>query len=98
MDPGVVHWLAAARGQPCDPFRGWQPPSSLGSQAPRRSRLEIRINGTLMNVQPVVVSDANITWELPSRGRVGMYCLISAESAIFSIFFVAYFFYVGKSL
>jgi cytochrome c oxidase subunit 3/cytochrome o ubiquinol oxidase subunit 3 len=51
-----------------------------------------------MNAQPAVVSDANITWELPSRGRVGMYCLISAESAIFTIFVVAYLFYVGKSL
>ena len=32
------------------------------------------------------------------RGRVGMYCLIASESAIFSIFVVAYLFYAGKSL
>ena len=32
------------------------------------------------------------------RGRVGMFCLIAAESAIFSIFVVAYLFYSGKSL
>ena len=32
------------------------------------------------------------------RGRVGMSCLIAAESAIFTIFVVAYLFYVGKSL
>ncbi len=32
------------------------------------------------------------------RGRVGMYCLIAAESAIFSIFVVAYLYYAGKSL
>ncbi len=32
------------------------------------------------------------------RGRVGMYCLITAEAAIFTIFVVAYLFYVGKSL
>jgi cytochrome c oxidase subunit 3/cytochrome o ubiquinol oxidase subunit 3 len=51
-----------------------------------------------MNAQPTLVSDANIAWDLPSRGRVGMYSLISAESAIFSIFVVAYLFYVGKSL
>src|SRR5260370_27812049 len=38
------------------------------------------------------------TWKLPSRGRVGMYCLIAAESAIFVILIVAYLFYVGKSL
>jgi cytochrome c oxidase subunit 3/cytochrome o ubiquinol oxidase subunit 3 len=37
-------------------------------------------------------------WRLPSRGRVGMYCLIAAESAIFTIFVVAYLFYVGKSV
>ena len=38
------------------------------------------------------------TWSLPSRGTVGMACLIVAESAIFTIFVVAYLFYVGKSL
>jgi len=32
------------------------------------------------------------------RGKVGMACLIFAESAIFTIFVVAYLFYVGKSL
>lgn len=32
------------------------------------------------------------------RGRVGMWCLIAAESAIFSIFVVAYLYYTGKSL
>ena len=31
-------------------------------------------------------------------GKVGMACLIMAESAIFTIFVVAYLFYVGKSL
>ena len=51
-----------------------------------------------MSAPPAVTSDANITWELPSRGRVGMFSLISAESAIFTIFVVAYLFYIGKSL
>jgi cytochrome c oxidase subunit III len=37
-------------------------------------------------------------WELPSRGRVGMFSLIAAESAMFTIFVVAYLFYAGKSL
>src|SRR5271155_1785146 len=37
-------------------------------------------------------------WILPSRGRVGMLTLIAAESAIFTIFVVAYLFYIGKSL
>ena len=36
-------------------------------------------------------------WQLPSKGQVGMWCLISAEAAIFTIFVVAYIFYVGKS-
>ena len=36
-------------------------------------------------------------WELPRAGRVGIYALIAAESAIFSIFIVAYAFYIGKS-
>jgi cytochrome c oxidase subunit 3 len=37
-------------------------------------------------------------WRLPSRGRVGMYCLIAAEAAIFTIFVVAYLFYLGQSI
>ena len=39
-----------------------------------------------------------VPWTLPYRGKVGMACLIIAESAIFTIFVVAYLFYVGKSL
>jgi cytochrome c oxidase subunit 3 len=38
------------------------------------------------------------TLKLPYRGKVAMACLIFAESAIFTIFVVAYLFYVGKSL
>jgi len=38
------------------------------------------------------------TWTFPYRGKVGMVCLIIAESAIFTIFVVAYLFYLGKSL
>ena len=41
--------------------------------------------------------EAGIAWSLPDRGRVGMYGLIAAEAAIFTIFVVAYLFYVGKS-
>jgi len=37
-------------------------------------------------------------WVLPSRGHVGMLCLIAAESAIFIIFVVAYIFYLGKNV
>ncbi|MGB9432514.1 MAG: cytochrome c oxidase subunit 3 [Candidatus Acidiferrum sp.] len=36
-------------------------------------------------------------WKLPYRGKVAMACLIIAESAIFTIFVVAYLFYLGKS-
>jgi hypothetical protein len=32
----------------------------------------------------------------PSRGRVSMFCLIAAEAARFSIFVLAYLFYIGK--
>ena len=37
-------------------------------------------------------------WQLPDRGTVGMMSFIIAESAIFTIFVVAYLFYLGKSL
>ena len=36
-------------------------------------------------------------WRLPSRGRVGMFSLIAAETAIFTIFVVAYVYYIGRS-
>ena len=42
--------------------------------------------------------DTPADWRLPYRGTVGMACLIIAEAAIFTIFVVAYLFYVGKSL
>lgn len=51
-----------------------------------------------MSTLPVDFEGANLDWRLPSRGRVGMYCLIGAEAAIFTIFVVAYLFYIGKSL
>lgn len=35
---------------------------------------------------------------MPSRGIVGMICLILAESAIFIIFIAAYIYYLGKSI
>ena len=37
-------------------------------------------------------------WALPYKGTVGMACLIAAESAIFTIFVVAYLYYIGKSV
>src|SRR4051794_37003481 len=44
------------------------------------------------------LAEPDAAWVLPPRGRVGMYGLIAAEAAIFTIFVVAYLFYVGKSL
>ena len=44
------------------------------------------------------LSEAPGAWTLPYRGKVGMACLIVAESSIFTIFVVAYLYYVGKSL
>ena len=41
---------------------------------------------------------AEQNWVLPQRGQVAMLSLVAAESAIFTIFVVAYLFYVGKSL
>jgi len=39
---------------------------------------------------------ADESWRLPSRGRVGMLSLIVGESAIFTIFVVAYIYYIGR--
>jgi cytochrome c oxidase subunit III len=44
------------------------------------------------------LAENSAPWKLPYRGRVGMACLIIAESAIFTIFVVAYLFYIGKSV
>ena len=52
----------------------------------------------MMSTVAVPVPEAEVAWSLPDRGRVGMYGLIAAEAAIFTIFVVAYLFYVGKSL
>jgi cytochrome c oxidase subunit III len=44
------------------------------------------------------ITQAPEAWSLTYRGKVAMACLIIAESAIFTIFVVAYLFYLGKSL
>ena len=46
----------------------------------------------------IPIAPAAEPWRLPSRGRVAMLALITGESAIFTIFVVAYIFYIGKSL
>jgi cytochrome c oxidase subunit III len=51
-----------------------------------------------MNATSMTMAEGRIEWDRPARGRVGMFALIAAEAAIFTIFVVAYLFYVGKSL
>lgn len=51
-----------------------------------------------MNATSITVAEARIEQDRPDRGRVGMLALITAEAAIFTIFVVAYLFYIGKSL
>ena len=51
-----------------------------------------------MSATTTPLPESPVAWKLPYRGRVGMACLIFAESAIFTIFVVAYLYYVGKSL
>ena len=51
-----------------------------------------------MNATSTTIAEREIMLNRPARGRVGMFGLIAAETAIFTIFVVAYLFYVGKSL
>jgi cytochrome c oxidase subunit III len=51
-----------------------------------------------MSVFARPITPTPVAWTLPYRGTVGMASLIVAESAIFTIFVVAYLFYAGKSL
>jgi cytochrome c oxidase subunit III len=46
----------------------------------------------------VNIPQAEVPLPYELRGRVGMWCLIAAESAIFTIFVVAYLYYAGKSI
>jgi cytochrome c oxidase subunit 3 len=51
-----------------------------------------------MNAMASPFPQAAPVWRLPDRGKVAMAGLIFGESAIFTIFVVAYLFYLGKSL
>ena len=51
-----------------------------------------------MSTMSAPLDESRGVWSLPYRGKVGMASLIFAESAIFTIFVVAYLFYIGKSL
>jgi len=50
---------------------------------------------TPVNTVPIFADE---NWRLPSRGRVGMFSLIVGESGIFTIFVVAYIYYIGRSV
>src|ERR1700676_5025217 len=51
-----------------------------------------------MSTLTIPILETQRPWNLPSRGKVAMAGLIVAEAAIFTIFVVAYLFYMGKSL
>jgi cytochrome c oxidase subunit III len=51
-----------------------------------------------MSATTILIPDKPLAWNLPYRGKVAMAGLIIAESAIFTIFVVAYLFYLGKSI
>jgi cytochrome c oxidase subunit 3/cytochrome o ubiquinol oxidase subunit 3 len=51
-----------------------------------------------MSAAPILRIEPADTWRVLYRGTVGMVSLIIAEAAIFTIFVVAYLYYVGKSL
>jgi cytochrome c oxidase subunit III len=46
----------------------------------------------------ITISQSDLPLSANMRGKVGMWCLIIAESAIFSMFVVAYLYYAGKSV
>lgn len=51
-----------------------------------------------MSAVPIAPAAFPGEWRLPSRGKAAMFALIIGESGIFTIFVVAYLFYIGKSL
>jgi cytochrome c oxidase subunit 3/cytochrome o ubiquinol oxidase subunit 3 len=51
-----------------------------------------------MSAIPLEHIENEAAWRLPSRGRVGMGFLILAESAVFTIFVVAYIYYMGRDV
>jgi len=57
------------------------------------------VNGGLLvaNANTLTLSAESGEWSLPSRRKVGVIGLILTESALFTIFVVAYLFYIGKS-
>jgi cytochrome c oxidase subunit 3/cytochrome o ubiquinol oxidase subunit 3 len=52
----------------------------------------------MTNEDVLRVSVSPAEWRLPSRRKIAVACLILTETAMFTIFVVAYLFYLGKSL
>ncbi len=51
-----------------------------------------------MAASTMAVPQADVPLSANLKGKVGMWCLITAESSIFLIFVVAYLYYAGKSI
>ena len=51
----------------------------------------------MANANTLILAPESGEWSLPSRRKVGVIGLILTESAMFTIFVVAYLFYIGKS-
>jgi cytochrome c oxidase subunit III len=52
----------------------------------------------MTNAASMIVPTESTEWTLPSPRKVAVACLIATEAALFSIFVVAYLFYIGKSV
>jgi cytochrome c oxidase subunit III len=50
------------------------------------------------NATTLTLPAESAEWTLPSRRKIGVISLIVTETALFTIFAVAYLFYIGKSL
>jgi cytochrome c oxidase subunit III len=50
------------------------------------------------NASTLILPAESADWALPSRRKIGVISLIATETALFTIFAVAYLFYIGKSL
>src|SRR5262249_36725396 len=74
------------------------PEASRGPRQPLRVKGRVMSIAVAANIEPTPVAAAPAAWTLPDRGVVGMVAFVIAESAIFTIFVVAYLFYLGKSL
>lgn len=51
----------------------------------------------MANADTLALAAESGDWTLPSRRKVAVICLICTEAALFTIFVVAYLFYIGKS-